>query len=149
MTPEEVELLSQLTIVIPTYNRPLELERSIEYWRDTPVTVHILDGSDKPWFPVGTCPSAPNIVYHHVPSIIGEKWLENYSRRMCLAAGLPVTKVSVLCADDDFFSISEPIGVSDSRSLSDNSWIKFPNFFDPNDAPLYANPTMGNSNGIK
>ena len=106
MTPEEVELLSQLTIVIPTYNRPLELERSIEYWRDTPVTVHILDGSDKPWFPVGTCPSAPNIVYHHVPSIIGENWMENYSRRMCLAAGLPVTKVSVLCADDDFFSMS-------------------------------------------
>ena len=28
MTPEEVELLSELTIVIPTYNRPLELERA-------------------------------------------------------------------------------------------------------------------------
>ena len=61
MTPEEIELLGQLTIVIPTYNRPLELERSIEYWRDTPVTVHILDGSDKPWFPVGVLAGAPNI----------------------------------------------------------------------------------------
>ena len=61
MTPEEIELLGQLTIVIPTYNRPLELERSIEYWRDTPVTVHILDGSDKPWLPVGVLAGAPNI----------------------------------------------------------------------------------------
>ena len=106
MTPEEIELLSQLTVVIPTYNRPLELERSIEYWRDTPVTVHILDGSDKPWFPVGLLPGAPNITYHHLPPINGENWIENYSRRMNIAAGLPVTALSALCADDDFFSIS-------------------------------------------
>ena len=53
MTSEESELLAHLTLVIPTYNRPLELERVIEYWRDTPVTVHILDGSDKPWFALG------------------------------------------------------------------------------------------------
>ena len=106
MTPEEIELLSELTIVIPTYNRPLELERSIEYWRDTPVTVHILDGSDKPWFPVGLLPGAPNITYHHLPLINGENWMENYSKRMNIAAGLPVTALSVLCADDDYFSIS-------------------------------------------
>jgi glycosyltransferase domain-containing protein len=104
--PEEIELLSELTIVIPTCNRPLELERSIEYWRDTPVTVHILDGSDKPWFRVGQLPGASNILYHHLPPIIGENWMENYSRRMRIAADLPVTVLSVLCADDDFFTIS-------------------------------------------
>jgi len=43
VTPEQVALLSELTIIIPTCNRPLALERSIEYWRDLPVTVHILD----------------------------------------------------------------------------------------------------------
>ena len=106
MTPEEIELLSELTMIIPTCNRPLELERSIEYWRDTPVTVHILDGSDKPWFPVGLLPGAPNITYHHLPLINGENWMENYSKRMNIAAGLPVTALSVLCADDDYFSIS-------------------------------------------
>ena len=67
MTSEESELLAHLTLVIPTYNRPLELERVIEYWRDTPVTVHILDGSDKPWFAVGPLPNAPNIIYSHIP----------------------------------------------------------------------------------
>ena len=106
MTPEEIELLSELTIVIPTYNRPLELERSIEYWRDTPVTVHILDGSDKPWFRVGQLPGASNVFYHHIAPIIGENWMENYSRRMKLAADLSVTALSVICADDDFFTIS-------------------------------------------
>jgi hypothetical protein len=82
------------------------LERSIEYWRDTPVTVHILDGSDKPWFPIGLLPSAPNITYHNLPRISGEHWMENYSKRMKLAASLPVTALSVLCGDDDFFFFS-------------------------------------------
>lgn len=106
MTPEELELLSELTIIIPTYNRPLELERAIEYWRDTPVKVHILDGSEKPWFADGVLKSMSTIVYHHVPPRTNEHWMENYSRRMRIASGLPTTKVSVLCADDDFFSIS-------------------------------------------
>jgi hypothetical protein len=106
MCPEEVELLRELTVLIPTCNRPLELERAIEYWRDTPVTVHILDGSEKPCFPVGVLTGVPTITYHHLPPTIGEHWMENYSRRMRVASGLPTTKVSVICADDDFFSAS-------------------------------------------
>ena len=106
MTPEEIELLSELTIVIPTCNRPLELERAIEYWRETPVTVHILDGSEKSWFPVGVLLGALNITYHHHPPTVGENWMDNYSRRMGFVAGLPVTAVSALCSDEDFFSIS-------------------------------------------
>ena len=86
MSPEEIELLSELTIVIPTYNRPLELERSIEYWRNTPVTVHILDGSGKPWFPVGLLSEIRNISYHHIPSTLGESWLDNYVRRLKFGA---------------------------------------------------------------
>ena len=106
MTPEEVELLSQLTIVIPTYNRPLELERSIEYWRDTPVTVHILDGSEKPCFPSGVIPGATSITYHHIPPMCNEPSHDNYTRRMQFAATLPDTKFSALGAVDDFFSYS-------------------------------------------
>jgi len=106
VSPKEIELLSELTIVIPTYNRPLELERSIEYWRDLPVTVHILDGSEKPYFQVGIFSSALNIKYHHLPPTIGENLIEHYSRRMIFASGLPTTQVSVLCGDDDFFTIS-------------------------------------------
>jgi len=106
VTPEEVELLRELTIVIPTYNRPLELERAIEYWRDTPVTVHILDGSDDPWFPVGLLPGVVSIFYHHLPAYTDEVWIFNYARRMRFAATLPSTKYSALCADDDAFSIN-------------------------------------------
>lgn len=106
MTPEEYELLSELTIVILTCERPLELERAIEYWREMPVTVHFLDGSVKACLQVGALPGAPKINYHHLPPTDGENWMENYSRRMNIASGLPDTKLSVLCGDDDFFSIS-------------------------------------------
>ena len=106
MTPEEVELLRELTIVIPTCNRPLELERAIEYWRDTPVTVHIVDGSEKPWFPLGDLPRVPNITYHSLSPFIDEGRFQNYTRRMQFASSIPVTKFSALCADDDFFTVS-------------------------------------------
>ena len=103
MTPEEVALLSELTIVIPTYNRPLELERAIEYWRDTPVTVHILDGSEKPWFPVGPLTRALNTTYHHFPIREKEGQKENYLHRIKTGVALSNTKYSALCADDDIF----------------------------------------------
>jgi glycosyltransferase domain-containing protein len=106
VTPEEIELLSELTIVIPTYNRPLELERSIEYWRDTPVTVHILDGSEKPWFRVGDILETSKLFYHHLPLAVGEDWRKNYFRRIRTAGNLFLTKYAVLCGDDDFFTIS-------------------------------------------
>ena len=105
MTPEEVELLSELTIVIPTYNRPLELERAIEYWRDLPVTVHILDGSEKPWFPIGILPETLNIFYHHFPQIVDEDWKDNYIRRMKFASELCSSSFAALCSDDDFFTV--------------------------------------------
>jgi hypothetical protein len=65
-----------------------------------------LDGSLKPWFPLGLLPGTSNITYHHLPPMIGENWLENYSRRMNFAANLPATPVSALCSDEDFFTIS-------------------------------------------
>ena len=106
MTPEEIELLSELTIVIPTYNRPLELERAIEYWRDTPVTVHILDGSEKPWFPVGVLPGAPNISYHYFEPNESEVLSAGYKKRIRFAAQLPTTRFSAMIGEDDFFVIS-------------------------------------------
>ena len=106
MTPEEIELLSELTIIIPTYNRPLELERAIEYWRDTPVTVHILDGSEKPWFPVGKILGASTITYHNLSPESGESFGKNYVRRISFGRNLPFTKYVALCADDDFFTVS-------------------------------------------
>ena len=117
MTPEEVALLSELTIIIPTYNRPLELERAIEYWRDTPVTVHILDGSEKPWFQEGDILGTSKIIYHHLPSADGEDSRGNYFRRIRGAGNLILTDYAVLCGDDDFFTVS---GLSEIVSRLDS-----------------------------
>ncbi len=106
MTPGEIELLSDLTIIIPTYNRPLELERSIEYWRDTPVTVHILDGSEKPWFPIGPMKNVSTIVYHHMPAKKNQNPFENVFQRLVYGSQLSVTKCSAVGCDDDFYTIS-------------------------------------------
>ncbi len=118
MTLEEIALLSELTIVIPTYNRPLELERSIEYWRDTPVTVHILDGSDKPWFPVGLLPGAPNINYHYFEPTKDKTLSAGYKTRIRFAAQLPTTRFAAMIGEDDFFVIS---GLCESLKLLSES----------------------------
>ena len=106
MTPEEIELLSELTIIIPTYNRPLELERAIEYWRDTPVTVHILDGSEKPWFPLGPIKSASTVTYHHISAEKDQDPMESIRQRILYGSKLPITKFSAFGCDDDFYTIS-------------------------------------------
>jgi hypothetical protein len=40
--------LSDLTLVIPAYNRPAYLERQIDYWAGSGVHLCILDGSKSP-----------------------------------------------------------------------------------------------------
>ena len=121
MTPEEVELLSELTIVIPTYNRPLELERAIEYWRDTPVTVHILDGSEKPWFLTGLLGATDRIFYHYKPRRGSDQAAENYLERIRFGVSLSKSKYSAICADDDFFAIG-PLSKSISILNSSDSF---------------------------
>ena len=105
MTPEEIELLSELTIIIPTYNRPLELERSIEYWRDLPVTVHILDGTPKPCFEIGRIANGiAKINYHSLPTKANEKFMQNYAERIIEGMSFIKSKYAALLADDDFFT---------------------------------------------
>ena len=105
MTPEEIELLSELTIIIPTYNRPLELERAVEYWRDTPVTVHILDGSEKPCFPLGLIKDVSTITYHHIPDKRDQTSIDFYQRSL-FGSKLSATQFSAFGCDDDFYTIS-------------------------------------------
>ncbi len=99
-------LLSELTVIIPTWNQPLELERAIEYWRDTPVKVHILDGSDKPWFPLGPIKNASTIVYHHIPALEDQNPTESFFQRVIFGLKLPATEFSAFGCDDDFYTIS-------------------------------------------
>jgi hypothetical protein len=105
VTPKEIELLSELTIVIQTYNRPLQLERSIEYWRDFPVKVIILDGSEKACLVDGLQPNTQQIFYYSFPTD-GESNTENWARRIRFGVGLMTTRFSALCCDDDVYTIS-------------------------------------------
>ena len=109
--PEEIKLLSQLTIVIPTYNRPLELQHSIEYWRDTTVIVHFLDGSVNPLFSEGLLPGTKSLYYYHMPSLLEEDPSIALQRRLLNISHLPETKYSAVCSDDDFYTLS---GLSES-----------------------------------
>lgn len=119
MTPEEIELLSELTIIIPTYNRPLALERAIEYWRDTPVTVHILDGSEKPWFVDGCQPDTKSIFYYSLQPKDESPW-ENWGRRLKFGTNLMTTKYAALCCDDDVYTengLSQALAMLNSGSF--------------------------------
>lgn len=120
MNSEDVKLLRDLTIVIPTCEKPENLERAIEYWRDTPITVHIVDGSEKPWFQSGSLQNIPKITYHHLPAKSGEEVLDNYARRLKFATTLPTTKYSALCADDDFFTVSGLCAIIDTLNRDEH-----------------------------
>ena len=89
--------LSEVTLVIPAYNRPAYLERQIDYWSRTDIHLCILDGSTK---------SAPqsliermgkNVHYQHLP--IG------FNERLVLACDLVQTKYVALLGDDELYSV--------------------------------------------
>ena len=62
-----MSLLSKLTLVIPTYNRPRYALRNMRYWSGSEVTVHVLDGGEQP-IPVEEMAGlAANVNYHHMP----------------------------------------------------------------------------------
>ena len=118
MKLEEIELLRELTIVMPTYNRLPELERAIEYWRDTPVTLHILDGSLNPSFCEGRLFDSKSIYYHHKPTLPSVHPQHNVMSRLVFSASLPQTKYSAVCCDDDFYTIS---GLAESIKHLENN----------------------------
>jgi len=122
MSSKQTELLSKLTIVIPTYNRPLRLEKAIEFWRDVPVDVHIIDGSEISSFDHVWFDDIANIFYHHIPCEIGQNGLINGFKRQVYGSALPKTEYSAVCADDDFYSVHQlvsSIEFLDSDSLID------------------------------
>ena len=89
--------LSEVTLVIPAYNRPAYLERQIDYWSRTDIQLCILDGSAE---------SAPqsliermgkNVHYQHLP--IG------FNERLVLACDLVQTKYVALLGDDELYSV--------------------------------------------
>lgn len=92
---ELVHRFKDLTVVIPTYNRPKYLERSLEYWARSLIKVIVVDGS--PYKYSGDIPC--NVSYYHDSNVnIGRRWANGLHKVQ--------TPFSVLCADDDFLSLS-------------------------------------------
>ena len=97
---------TDLTIVIPTYNREEGIRKSIQYWESIGVQVLILDGSDQRIFADGRMINNSRITYFHFPNVLGEsKFWGSYGRRMKFAVKHVTTKYVALCADDDFLAI--------------------------------------------
>jgi glycosyltransferase domain-containing protein len=88
-------LLSKLTILVPTYERPSYALRNIGFWSGSEVTVHILDGSSQQMPAEQRSGFEANIHYHHLPIPLSE--------RLSVACDYVKTDYVALLGDDDFF----------------------------------------------
>lgn len=87
--------LSDLTLIMPTYNRHDYALRGIEYWRKLGVVLHVVDGSDTPIDASLLMGVGDNVFYHHKPVGLYERLsysLENINTPYC----------AFVC-DDEFF----------------------------------------------
>lgn len=87
--------LSELTLVMPTYNRPKFAERAILFWAKTNVNLIILDGSKIPLEGRITNLLPDNIRYHNIQ----KSWTE----RILLGAQTSTTPYTALVSDDEFY----------------------------------------------
>jgi glycosyltransferase domain-containing protein len=88
-------LLSKLSLVIPSYDRPSFALRSMGYWSGQGVAVHIIDGSPRPISPSDLDGFAENIHYHYLPA--------SYVKRLEASFGYLDTEYVALAGDDEFF----------------------------------------------
>lgn len=89
--------LSDLTIVVPTYQRPVYVRRQFEYWCGTDAKVVILDGSPERMDMPGDLKS-DNVKYVHTGTPFAE--------RLSTAGRYVNTKYCVMLSDDEFFTFS-------------------------------------------
>lgn len=103
--------LRNLTIVIPTLNRQEFMMRQIAYWKNSGVTMIILDGSNTP---------VDIELYKQLESDDNINYIYNNSsltKRLSLANKYIKTKYTVYCSDDDFLL---PFGLSKSIEALEN-----------------------------
>lgn len=86
---------SNITLVIPTYNRPSFVLRAINYWSRFPVALHVWDGSAEPLLPSQLSGLGLNIKYFHRP--VG------FYARLREAVAEVTTPYCILAGDDEFY----------------------------------------------
>lgn len=84
-------LLSEITIIIFSRNRPRELMRSIKYWNALDISCLVLDNSEHK---LEINPAAKSVKYLYCPNL-------NFSQRSLIASELIETKYSIICSDDE------------------------------------------------
>ena len=87
--------LSDLTLVIPAYNRPAYLARQIDYWAGSGVQLCILDGSQESADPDLIASMGPDVHYEYMP--IG------FNERLVHASKIVKTKYVALLGDDELY----------------------------------------------
>jgi len=87
--------LSELTLVVPTYNRQMYAQRQLHFWSGSPVTLYVLDGTSTPINVEYLKNLGENVHYSHLPCSIEER----YGKAVEL---VDTSYVSFLC-DDEFF----------------------------------------------
>ena len=103
------ESLSELTLVIPAYNRPAYLERQIDYWAGSGVQLCILDGSTSPAPQELVARMGADVHYEYMP--IG------FNERLVYAAEIVKTKYVALLGDDELYAKQ---GLQDCLDLLDS-----------------------------
>ena len=87
--------ISDLTIVIPSYNRHRFIDRLINYWANRGPQIIIIDGSAYPQSREGHKTLPKNITYIHSPTSL--------INRINQAAAIIETRFSLLGCDDEFY----------------------------------------------
>jgi len=88
-------MLSDLTLIIPSYNRHDYLIRNLKYWSGRGPIIYALDGSDKPLSENIIQSFGANINYLYLPI--------PFVQRINKARSLHNTKYVALLADDDYY----------------------------------------------
>ena len=96
-----MDVLSRLTIVIPTIGRPDYVRRQIQYWSDLQVKLVIIDGSPDP---------IPNIADDLPERFSYAHTAGDFQSRMLTSVNYVATEFVAVLGDDDFFS---PTGLRD------------------------------------
>jgi len=85
---------SNISIVIPTYNRSQYLNRSLDYWKNFDINLYVVDSSE-----IYSKPESNSVTYFHTPHL-------NFAEKIFYILEKITTPYVALCADDDFISKS-------------------------------------------
>jgi glycosyltransferase domain-containing protein len=105
------DILSNITIIMPTYNRKFFVLRNMRFWSNKGPILHVLDGSRDKISSEELKYFGANIYYHHIP--------EDYYSRLGYAKNLIDTKYSIMQCDDEMYipsALAECVKILDASS---------------------------------